>query len=305
MVYSFKHADEIQEQFRSIGEYQIGQGLLALDDSGMERAEIVHDVRKRCKKLRGLIRLVRPSFARYKAENKAFRSVAHLFDDFRDAKVLQDTYDMLLKRFDEQVDRSAFASIRGELTRRHNALSTDDEWDARRGRAKGALLEARERARKWTLDDSGWDAIDDGLAKTYGRALKAMREAREKPEGENLHEWRKRVKYHWYHTRLLKNAAPDLLKPRAELLSELADLLGDHHDLHVFAERIAREPDEYGDEESVALLKAMGASERSALEERAFLTGERLFADPPDVLAGRCRAFWRSWRKAEAAGHAA
>jgi len=271
----------------------------------MDRAEKVHDVRKRCKKLRGLIRLVRPSFPRYKAENKAFKGIAHLFDDLRDAKVMQDIYELLVERFDGQIERNAFSSIRSELTRRRNTLSTDAEWRDRHAEANTALAKARERARKWTFEESGRDALGDGLAKTYDRAVDAMVAAREEPTRANLHEWRKRVKYHWYHTRLLKHSAPDLLKPRAELLKELSDYLGDHHDLHVFAERLARDPNAYGDEDKLALLGAMVESESTSLEERAFLAGERLFADEAEILADRCRIFWKAWQHEEAEHNAA
>jgi CHAD domain-containing protein len=300
MVYSFKHSDRsVQEQLREIADYQIAEALDSLASAQMERGAIVHDVRKRCKKLRGLIRLVRKSFPDYKSENAAFREVAHLFDDFRDAKVMQDTYDLIVEAFDEQIDRSAFSSIRAEFTRRRTALASDDEWAQRREEARGKLEKARRRAREWSLDDEGWEAIGGGLAKTYRRARKAMATARDEPSGENLHEWRKRTKYHWYHTRLIKKIAPHLLEPRAMLLHELSDILGDHHDLHVFATQLEAEPTAFADGDTRAILAAMIERRSAELEQEAWREGDRLLCDETDALVARLGEWWEVWQRDE------
>ncbi|MFW5634895.1 MAG: CHAD domain-containing protein, partial [Erythrobacter sp.] len=130
MTYSFDTPCGVEQGFRAIADYQIGAALRELDRGEREREEIVHDVRLRCKKLRGLIRLVRPAFPDYKAENKAFRAIAHLFEDMRDAKVMQDTYDLVIAAHEEQVDRSAFASVRREMTNRRKAVHDRADWGA-------------------------------------------------------------------------------------------------------------------------------------------------------------------------------
>lgn len=300
MVYSFKQTDgTIQAQLHAIADYQMAEALAALDHEGMDRAAIVHDVRKRCKKLRGLIRLVRKSFPDYKDENAAFREVAHLFDDFRDAKVMQDTYDLLLDAFDDKVDRAAFSSIRREFTRRRKDLVSDEQWAQRSGQARKGLEKARKRAHRWSLDDQGWDALGGGFAKTYGRARKAMKTARETPTGENLHEWRKRTKYHWYHIRLINKIAPHLLEPRAMLLHELSDVLGDHHDLHVFAERLEGDPEAFADADTRAIVMAMIERKSVELEREAWRAGDRLLCDETDTLVSRLGEWWDVWQRDE------
>lgn len=296
MVYSLKQAGNVQEQVRAIADYQIGEGLKSLTNPDIDRAEAVHDARKRCKKLRGLIRLVRPAFADYKRENEAFKRVAHLFDDLRDAKVMQDTYDLLLEDYDAQIERAAFAPIRREFTRRRKALSTDELWQDRTMRARGLFGEARERAREWSLTDQGWDALQGGLEKTYGRAIDAMDEGLDDPTGPKLHEWRKRVKYHWYHTRLLKRLFPDLVEPRAELLHDLSNNLGDHHDIHVFRSRLDAEPDAFGDADTLGVTRALADRHQQALVEQAAGKGRRLFAQSGEVFSQRWAAWWQVWQ---------
>ena len=305
MTYSFDTPCRVEQQVRAIADYQIGSALGELDRSEEEREDIVHDVRLRCKKLRGLIRLVRPAFDDYKGENAAFRHIAHLYEDMRDAKVMQDTYDLLIEAFGDQVDRSAFASVRREMTSRRKAVLARADWDALREEARTRLDDARERARGWSLEAEGWDALGGGLAKTHKRALKAMEKAANRPTGPRHHEWRKRAKYHWYHTRLLKHSYPEALKPRAAAIKDLSDLLGDHHDIHVFIEKLEAEPGAFGEEETIALLRAMAERRSEQLESEARALGEKLFAESTDALVKRYGDYWSAWEDEEQQANAA
>ena len=304
MVYSFKQPHSIEEQFRSIADYQIGEGLAALESSEANRADIVHDVRKRCKKLRGLIRLVGPSFAGYKEENAVFKQVGHLFDDLRDAKVMEDTYDLLINPCAEQIDLQAFANIRRELTILRDNLSTHAEWESRKVQAMGLLIAARERAQEWSLSAEGWDALHGGVAKTYGRARKARSKARKNPSGPNHHEWRKQAKYHLCHASLLKRAFPKMMKLHTSLLQDLTDELGVHHDIHVFGELLDRKHETFGDEASLAIVRDLADRKSALFEDRVARSGARLFADAEDALMCRWAAWWCVWRAEVAHAHA-
>jgi CHAD domain-containing protein len=305
MTYSFDTPCGVEDGFRAIADSQIGKALGELDREDDDREEIVHDVRLRCKKLRGLIRLVRPAFPDYKPENAALRAIAHLFEDMRDAKVMQETYDLIIAAHEEQVERSAFSGVRREMTSRRKAVLARADWEALQGEARERLLELRGRARNWKLEAESWEALGDGLAKTYARAVKGMAKARKEPTGPRYHEWRKRSKYHWYHTRLLKHAFPQALKPRAETVHHLTNLLGDHHDIHVFVETLGTEPDAFGEPETIALLTAMGERLADDLERRALALGARLFAEETDALTARWGAWWSAWEGEERLGRAA
>ncbi|MEQ8411238.1 MAG: CHAD domain-containing protein [Erythrobacter sp.] len=295
MTYCFDAPGGIGRQVRAIADYQIGAALAELDRPDEQREDIVHAVRLRCKKLRGLIRLVRPAFEPYKDENAAFRHVSHLFAELRDAKVMQDTYDLVLGAFDEQVERGAFAGVRRELTRRRKALLARTDWAALCGEARERLGAARERASDWRIEGDGWGAIAPGIAKTHGRAVKAMAKATDEPTGDTHHEWRKRAKYHRYHTRLVKHAFEQALAPRADTLHHLTGLLGDHHDIHVLAEALDEDPDAFGDERTLALLASMAERRAADLSARAHALGTRLFAEETDALVERWGRWWKAW----------
>ena len=126
------------------------------------------------------------------------------------------------------------------------------------------------------------------LASSELRARKRGAEAEEAPSVERLHEWRKRVKYHRYHCKLLRRRAPELIGARRSVAKALSGLLGDDHDLAVFVRVVARE--ELGDPTLRAVLRDVAAGERRRIQEEAFALGERLFVEAPDDFVERIRA---------------
>lgn len=290
MAYSFKHFDKsVEAGLRRIACSQIDKALDEFDNRG--RAEAVHQVRKRCKKLRGLLRLVRPHFADYKKENAAFRDAARLLSPIRDRAAMIEAFNRIAVRFEDEIDTHALAPIREQLG--ETRKDPDDDETERLERFRAAMVEARERADHWSLDRDGPKTFEGGVEKTYARAVDAMEEAHDKRTGEALHEWRKRVKYHWYHARLLKRGRKDLLDEEADAAGELSDILGDHHDIVVFEAEIesgalkAEGPD--GE-----LFRGLLKTRRATLEEKAFAKGALVCSEKPENLARRWAGYWRA-----------
>lgn len=296
MAYRLKINDEtVGNAVRRIADEQIGKALASLEER--ERPDAVHDVRKRCKKLRGLIRLIRPAFDRYSEENAAFRDTAKAISGARDAKVMQDTYDLLMHDFKDLVDRQAMASIRRNFTIERKAQVEDGGVAQELMHTRERLLEARERASSWELSEAAWQAVEGGLKKTYGRARDAASQARSCPEGENFHELRKRIKYHWYHCRLLENLWPDMMNLRKHSAKRLSDILGDHHDLTVFADRLAGDPASFGNRREVETAIGLARSRQERLENEAWPVLDRLLAQSPKALSKHLEVLWAAWRK--------
>jgi CHAD domain-containing protein len=133
------------------------------------------------------------------------------------------------------------------------------------------------RARAWDLDeDAGWDCIEQGLHSTYRRARHALRRGRKDRATEELHEWRKQTKYLWHQLQLLTPLAPGPIGELADEFHQLADYLGDEHDLAVLRERASGKLTELIDRR------------REELQDKAFALGERLYADKSKQWI-RCR----------------
>jgi CHAD domain-containing protein len=253
--------------------------------------EALHETRKRCKEVRAAARLVRGAYPDYSETNAYFRDLARELSPLRDATALVETYgEFVAPLLDDP------APFRERLVERRDALARERDVLDRLAAARESLVEGRERyaAEPVALTDSGFAAVEGGLAKSYRRGRDRLADAAASPETEAFHEWRKRVKYHWYHTLLLKGLWPREMATRATELKRLSDHLGDEHDLAVFVETLATEP-ALASEAPDDLLAAV-AERRTGLQSRAFPLGRRTHAEPPDALAERFGRYWGVWR---------
>ena len=294
MSYRFERDESIPGASRRIACEQLERALAALadpDELGAE--ETIHDVRKRCKKLRGLVRLVRPGLGdEYDHANAAFRDAARELSPLRDAHALQGTFGDLVEAESGQQPRGTAAVMRALEEQAADASRGLREGDERLARAAALLEGARARIDGWPLDDDP-DVLEAGIAKTYRRARNAFRASLEAPSTATLHEWRKRVKYGWYHARLLRDSAPSVLGPLAKRFHDLSGALGDDHDLAVFVEALREEPDRYGGDVEAPILLA--EARRSDLRDRAQRLGARLYVEPPGAYAQRLVAYRAAW----------
>lgn len=317
MPFQLKKRDaSVEAGLRRIAAEQIDRALATLDN-GTDRAEAAHDVRKRCKKLRSLVRLVRPAFPDYVRENAALREAQGRLSGTRDAEAMIECYDALGASVAGHVDRRPFAPIRRRLTERRKALYGESDVEARLDAFREDMHAARTRVENWRLEAEGFDAVEGGVGKTYARGRKAMRAARAAVEeargtgkakhearaAEALHEWRKRVKHHRQHARLLRGLWPAMLDAREGAADDLGDLLGDHHDLAVLSDWLEAEREHLSESADVDALVRLARQRQRALEDRALGLGRRVFAEKPGALLKRWKTYWRL-RTAETASAA-
>lgn len=298
MTYRVKRKKTVKSGIVSIAKSQIDSAIEEIDDKELDRHEAVHQVRKRCKKLRGLIRLIRPAFPDYQQENAFFRDAAGELSSARDAQSVIECFDELVEYSENRAEDVPFASVRRRLVDRRAEVADDEaELEGKLREFRGRMVEARGRVKKWKITEEGFAAVAGGLMKTYQRGRKAFVEAYEKPSTENFHEWRKRVKYHWYHCRLLRDIWPEMLTVHRKTADGLADLLGDDHDLAVLTETLEKEPQRFGDNEELAWLFALIDKRRSELQYQARFLGERLYAEKKKHITKRFGSYWLSWRR--------
>lgn len=297
MAYHLRRKDaSVQAGVQRIALSQVNAAIEEIDDPALGPHETVHQVRKRCKKLRGLIRLVRSVFPAYEGENAAFRDAARTLSFVRDAEAKAETYDLVAAAFAGRIDRANYGSIRWRLTVRKNALANDQSLNGRLAAFREEMMAARSRIGHWVVEADGFDAIGGGLAKSYKRARKALSAVEREPTAENVHEWRKRAKYHWYHLRLLRGIWPEVLVPQRDAADALGDLLGDHHDLAVLQETLAREPEAFGGAERTRAFSELARERQAELLADAIPLGHRLFAEKPKALRKRLETYWGEWK---------
>lgn len=291
MGYSLEHDEAVLDGVRRVCREQLDEAVEALGPGFADEPHVaIHEVRKRCKKIRGAVRLVRPAVRakRYRRVDELARDAARELGAFRDARALAATFERL--RATTELDRD-------QLTGTHDLLLADQRAAESALRsdhpaleaARGLLTELGDAIERMSSDDTEWDAIAPGLVTTYQRGRAAMAESIERPTGESFHEWRKRAKYTRYHLELIASAAPDLLVPLEEAFHHLTDALGDAHDLLVLEQRLDGIDDVDG-----ARLLARGT--RDDLERRAIHLGRRLYAESGKRFGRRLGVYWEAWR---------
>lgn len=298
MAYRLKRHESVNDAVIRIAREQMNRAMAEIDDDSLDRHETVHQVRKRCKKVRGLLRMVRPALgATYKHENVCFRDAARQLSHLRDAQTLIETLDDLTSHFGADLDPEFAAEVRSRLVSRRSELADNEiHLDDRLQSVRQIFRQAHERSKGWKLEEKGFAAIAGGVHKTYRSGRKAMAEAFDAPTAESFHEWRKHAKYFWYQQRLLRPLRPAVFKARCDTGSALADLLGDEHDLAVLAETLVQEPEVLGTSDTVNALLGLIHQRRLALQQQARPPGERLFAEKPKALMARLERYYRAWQ---------
>ena len=267
-AFRLKQDEAVPDGVRRIARGRIDHAIEALADASEEG---VHDARKDMKKLRALLRLVRGEVGDkvFRREADTFRDAAGELSGVRDADVMLATLAELEQRYDAEV-----GPVRQALEA-HRIRTTGGGRKQAAETAVALLTEARGRVDDWPLERDGFEALAEGLERTYRRGRRNWRAALKQPSSENLHEWRKRTKDLWYHCSILEETWKPVMAALADEAHELSDRLGDDHDLAVLLD--------FGAES----LEPLIATRRAELQEEAFAYGSRLYADKPKAFVRR------------------
>jgi len=293
MAYRLNRKALPEENFRRVALDQLAKAVAEIDDETLSADISIHQVRKRCKKLRALVRLYRKPLGHktYRALNSHYRDLAAPLSLGRDALAVLDAYDDLK---DNTPDWPDFSLVRRHLTlAKQSAEETAADPRALLGPARQALVESRRDikdihfSRKHNADNEKTAA--KGMKKTYSRARTAMATALKTGRAEDFHEWRKHAKYHWYHCCLLRGFWPGAMQSRARLADELGELLGKDHDLHLLDLRLSGPEQDICPPERMEELKNLIAQRHKAIRRQATLLGAVLFLETPATALHRIR----------------
>lgn len=285
MAFAFEHGKGVAGQVRDIAREQLEKAIEQAA-SGGDFDSTVHAVRRRCKKLRGLLRLVQLRFEDFGKENRALRDAANALGASRDAAVAVETFDGLVTEAGGDFPSGTIGALREHLV---GGVSAENDQGQALADFVRALEAVERRVGKWRFGGRGVVLITEGLGMTYGRMRKGGRLAHQLGIDEDLHEWRKHVKHHLYHVSLLRRAAPEALKPRLKMLDMLGELLGDHHNLSVLRDTLS------GGGFAADMLDAVNVAigERQAeLASQAFALGDQLTVEKPKALERRFAGYW-------------
>jgi CHAD domain-containing protein len=307
MSFELRPGSSLRKNLRRVVRKQVEVALegltLPVDTS---REDGVHDARKAFKKVRAILRLVRPAIGdrTYQEANQALRDASRPLSAVRDAKVLIELTEKLAAKFKKRISGPTLGKMRRALE--ENALAVRQ----RVTESEDSVADVVQRIRRWQAEIKHWTDVPDkwsslgkGLMQTYRRASRDLAQASAEPTSENLHQWRKQMKYLRYQLELLRPLWPERLKELAGDARRLGELLGDDHDLVVLEEVLARQPEKYGPD--LKAIVAVIVDRQAELRKKAFALGGRFFARDAKEFARPLKVHWKTWGKTAAAEAAA
>jgi len=297
--YAILPAEPVSDAVQRIALEQLDRALVTIEDPATPRSDAVYAMRKRCKKVRAVLRLARGPLEEaglYRPANAALRDIAAAFSGLRDADVTLAVYDREMAAFAKSArrfDRRRFGPIRAGMTRLRLAMLARAGGDlvGRLDEAHWLLLKFRLGIADWRFRADGFEALEPGLRDTYRRVLAAAAEVERAGTVFALHEWRKRIKYHRNHLRILRKLAPGTLDARILALWRLGDLLGLDHDTAMVRARVGSDP-AFGRIGTRRRFEALLDRRRSTVQVQAKALAEETGFPSEDEIIGHLAGLW-------------
>lgn len=291
----------------SVSEFE--NSLQGLSDPDTPRDVAIHEMRKSGKRVRALLRMVRPALGEkvYRFENETLRDAASMVSGVRDGVVMVEAVERIRSRYGRLLATEVFATTEDRLRSRHERISRrvleDDDVLAR---LSSTLYKARSRYAAWPIDPSDprvgrqvlpnrWTAVAVGVASTYRRGRQDMALAYDQPSPEHFHAWRKRVKYLRHQMEILTPVWWEVVGGLASSLDTLGEVLGEEHDLAELTRLVTTVPDLAPDPDERSLLVALSLHRRHELQNAARVMGSRVYAESSDQFSRRLGAYWEAW----------
>lgn len=289
MKYRFEIGKNTEYEIKRIIVERFDQSIERFIEDDLNIDDAVHQLRKNMKKVRGALRLVRDVIGKsqYKEKNAAAREIARIGAQIRESKVRIETMDKMNAHFNPGLTQK----LKSEHHDLKNKLVMEENISAR---ILQKLSETKKDMEKLVIPEEGFDAFNDGLKRVYKRGRKAMKKAQNDSTVENHHEWRKRVKYLWYHLRILKNSWPKGLKGYIKELHQLSDYLGDDHDLYDLREKLHSKSIFNKNEVNVKQLDVLIDNFSDEKRNAARILGGKIYAENKKAFVNRMETYWES-----------
>jgi CHAD domain-containing protein len=281
VAYRLKKRKPISKGLSRIVSREFDKAIDAMQHAGADAGVAVHEARTHVKKIRAVLRLLQKDLGKsYDVENERLREVAHDLAALRDADAAAGTMKALGDHFPQVLGNSTSDSFLKQFRSQQRAA---EAGTGRLRQAARLLRKSADQTSQRVGDVARRAAVCDGMVRGYRRARQALAEVQALPGDGVFHAWRKRVKDHWYHVRLMEGLNPGAAS-RARALRHLEKCLGDDHNLVLLRGRILEQPSRFGHEKTIAVVLGCAVKYQASLRRRALKLGTRAFASKPRVF---------------------
>lgn len=298
MPYHFQKDESVPDGVRRIAGDELKSAATRLQE-GQDQDEDIHEARKSVKKVRALLRLVRPQLGRtYQDESKVLRQVGRQLSELRDAGAVIEIFDKLKQKYPDEFQNGSFDLVRQALLEAKTRSENGKALRALLRRLAKPLNEMADRVKTWPVRVDGFPAMETGLRQTFRRGRKRLQRVQRQPRPETYHEWRKRIKDLWYHLNLLEGLWNGDTRRCEKKLKDLQNWLGDDHNLVILRQKLARDPKAYGGAKPVRALVRLIENYQKKLRSDADSLGKRVYDTKPRGFTRRIERLWKKWEAA-------
>ena len=278
----------------------LGQGLLRAvevlidsvtahsEESGYDE-EALHRFRTTIKRLRALLRLIRPAVESvfFDRENERLRTAARLLSGTRDSEVARDTVKAL--PVSHQSTREAMNAVLPGLEKRVERAKAQEPNVTE---VKRRLEQTRRSFRQLKFRRTDQEIIEPGIRKVYQQGRRRMKAAIRTGQDSAYHRWRIRAKNLYYELQFLEPVWPKPLHRMVSRLSKLQDRLGLDHDLTVLRAELTKTPDAFGGKAAVRRIVSCLDHQSHKMRRAAEPLGCRIWRQKPLRFSCRLRQHW-------------
>lgn len=280
MAYLIRAGEPIGlEVHRALAE-QIARARQLLGDWRLDPRENVHQARQSFKRIRALLRLIRPG-ARYvyRVENLAFGDLGRGLAYARDTEAVVEALGLLEPRVSGPLARESLQMLRRGLQQRANRERDCGIHDlpGRIDQALAMLEKAAGRLDDMPLERLRRKHLRRGVERGCRRCLARFEAAESSGAPEDLHAWRRDVKSTYHQTRLMAELMPRWARAAGPGLGTLAETLGHHQDLSVLDRLLRSQADELNIDVHLRSIRNALRDAQAELATSALQAGASLF----------------------------
>lgn len=261
--------------------------------------ETIHELRKIFKELRAIFRLIRDGIGEdeYQKENIFYRDLGRRVSEIRDTTAIMEAIERLQSEYQKEVSPDIFNAPYQSVYAQRQKMEDEFLQNDTLGYLKLQLDNKLNEHRTWTINIEAFDQIAPSLIRVYKRGQSSLEKAKATRATEDLHDWRKRVKYLRYQIDTLSVIWPGIMGSLEDELHDLSDLLGFDHDLSIIHEQIANNLVEFSEPVDKALVVTIIEHYRKQLQWNALVKGQNCYYEKPALFVERINAYWSNYEK--------
>jgi CHAD domain-containing protein len=293
MGFRLKPGEHVGDEIKRIILRQLEGATSELREVGTPSGNAaVHRARRRVKKVRAAIRLLRPLLGHtFEPLDRRLRGTVHLLAPVADGQGVVEALDHLTQGNADPETIDALRAVRIGLVEREARADRRACAERVLQRVASTLRAERSEVAGWHLRAPGFKAIAEGLEAGYRGSQDAMTAALAHPTAHHFHSWRRRVKDHWFHVRLLEGRCGNRLRAYERRLEQLDECLGELHNLALLIEIVGGELS-VPRNQTAARLRVIRKAQLE-LRRSARALALRLYKETPRHYIRRVHALWR------------